>query len=107
MDNGENFRHEEVLKRATKALSSQDGNKNMCHLRRHGEPLPSQSQISQFVDICRSVLFPGFFGVDSVNTANIEYVVGVECEKLMELLETQAQAGLLLDVKCGETADMA
>lgn len=107
MDNGENFRHEEVLKRATKALSSQDGNKNMCHLRRHGEPLPSQSQISQFVDICRSVLFPGFFGIDSVNTANIEYVVGVECEKLMELLETQAQAGLLLDVKCGETADMA
>lgn len=107
MDKGLTFQQEIVLKRATKALSGKDGLKNMCHLRRHGEPLPSQSQILRIVNLCRSLLFPGFFGTDGVNMSNIEYVIGLQCEQLQILLEQQVQAGLLLDERNDDKKDLA
>ncbi|MDD2962193.1 MAG: serine acetyltransferase [Muribaculaceae bacterium] len=102
---GSTYQHEGVLKSAVAALSQAEGLKNMCHMKWQGEPLPSQSMITQIIELCRSVLFPGFFGAEGVNTFNIEYIIGLQCEQLRNVLENQVQAGLLLDVKCSGEAD--
>lgn len=97
---GSTYQHEGVLKSAVAALSQGESLKNMCHMRWQGEPLPSQSMIMQIIELSRSVIFPGFFGSNEVNTYNIEYIIGLQCEQLRSLLENQIQAGLLLDEKC-------
>lgn len=45
--------------------------------------------------LCRSVLFPGFFGKDDVNAFNLEYMIGLQMERLKSLLENQLVAGLV------------
>lgn len=103
---GSTYQHEGVLKSAVAALSQGEGLKNMCHMRWQGEPLPSQSMIMQIIELARSVIFPGFFGSDGVNSYNIEYIIGLQCEQLRNLLENQIQAGLLLDLQCSAKIDM-
>ena len=68
---GNTYQHEDVLKRAVEALSHEQGLENMCHMRWQGEPLPSQSMIMQIIELSRSVLFPGFFGDEGVNSYKI------------------------------------
>lgn len=95
-----------MLNDAVRALADRDGLKNMCHMHWRGEPLPSQSMIGQIIELSRSVLFPGFFGVSDVNSYNIEYTIGLQCEQLKNILENQVQAGLLLGMKCSQKIDM-
>lgn len=100
------YKHEDQLKAVVAALSNKNGLKNMCHMRWRGEPLPSQSLIMEIVELCRSVLFPGFFGDNAVNSYNLEYIIGIQCERLNTLLENQITAGLILDVFCDESLNL-
>lgn len=72
----------------------------MCHMRMGGEPLPSESIIAEIIGLCRALLFPGFFGGADVNGYNIEYTIGLQCEKLTNLLENQIIAGSLVGKEC-------
>ncbi len=101
------YQHEELIKDVVAQLSHPEGLKNMCHMHWQGEPLPSQSTITKIIDLSRSVIFPGFFGDDEVNSYNIQYLIGLQCEQLYLALENQIQAGLLFEVKCGNKADMS
>lgn len=103
---GSTYKHEGVLKCAVAALSQGEGLKNMCHMKWQGEPLPSQTMIARIIELSRSVIFPGFFGTDGVNTYNVEYVIGMQCEELRNTLENQIQAGILLDTKDEDEIDM-
>lgn len=100
------YQHEDLLKGVVSALSNKDGLKNMCHMRWRGEPLPSQSMIKEIIELCRSVLFPGFFGDNDVNSYNIEYVIGLQCERLNALLENQIAAGLIFKLSCEKSLNM-
>ncbi|MEF9924876.1 MAG: serine acetyltransferase [Muribaculaceae bacterium] len=94
------YQYEDQLKATVATLSNKDGLKNMCHMRWRGEPLPSQTMIKEIIDLCRSVLFPGFFGDSEVNGYNVEYIIGLQCERLNSLLESQVAAGLIFNVSC-------
>ena len=87
------YQEEEKMKKAVKMLACKENLQQMCHLRMVGEPLPSEKLIAELIGLCRSLLFPGFFGGADVNGYNIEYTIGIQCERLKWLLENQILAG--------------
>ena len=71
--------------------------KSLCglfHEHRDGDPLPSQPALAEMMDLCRSILFPGFYGKSTVNDQNLVFHIGVAIEKLYGILCEQIQAGL-------------
>ena len=90
------YQEEEKMKMAVKMLACKENLQQMCHLRMVGEPLPSEKLIAELIGLCRSLLFPGFFGGADVNGYNIEYTIGIQCERLKWLLENQILAGSLV-----------
>ena len=93
---------EETLRATIEALSCKENIKDVCHLRQYGEPLPSQQSVARIVDLCRGLLFPGFFGDSDVNRNNVTHYVGIRCEQLREVLVEQITAGLCFSVKEGK-----
>lgn len=61
---------------------------------RHGLPLLSQDEVRHIVGICRSLIFPGYFGAADVNYDNIYFRTGTLLDSLRELLERQVTAAL-------------
>jgi serine O-acetyltransferase len=61
------------------------------------EPYPSLDSISEFIDLTRSILFPGFFGKTSINTTTLPYHIGVTTERIFEILWEQLYAGACFD----------
>lgn len=90
---------EERLKDTVRQLSNNESLCAMCHLRLGFEPLPQESMIQEMIMLCRSVLFPGFFGKEDVNSFNLEYIIGLQCEKLKGIMENQLVAGLVFGKK--------
>lgn len=96
------YRHEDKLKAVTSALASKTSLGTMCHLCRGGESLPAQSSIQEIIDLCRALLFPGFYGDDDVNIYNLEYFIGINCGRLHGVLSGQIAAGLALEANCDD-----
>ena len=68
-------------------------------------PLPSGKVLHEIIELCRAILFPGFYGKSTVNHHTITYHIGVNIERLYNLLTEQIHAGLCFDAK--ETGDCA
>lgn len=82
-------------------LSNFSSLKSAYHQCHEGIPFPSASCLAQVVDLCRSILFPGFFGSSLVSKSTISYKIGVSVEKLHHLLLEQVFAGLCFNgVNC-------
>lgn len=86
-----------------KKLSSNESYKELCHQYSEGDPLPSGDVLSEIVSICRAILFPGFFGNSTVNHRTISYHIGINTERLFELLSQQILSGLCF--ACTNTKD--
>ena len=71
--------------------------KEVCHHQLKDSPLPSVPVLSEIVDLCRSVLFPGYFGDAGVNERTVMYHIGVNVDRLQLLLNRQIKAGLCFD----------
>lgn len=93
------YRHEEELKETIQTLTHGTAARRMCHLHLGSEPLPSWDLIGEIITLCRSLIFPGFFGKDDVNVFSMEYRIGIECEQLKTALENQILAGLCIEQK--------
>jgi serine O-acetyltransferase len=50
--------------------------------------------LCEIVELARAILFPGYFGNATLNSRTINYHIGVNVERLMELLTQQILAGL-------------
>lgn len=61
-----------------------------------GIPFPSVLELREIVDLCRSVLFPGFYGKSVVDAGSLHFHVGVNAERIYEKLTKQIVAGLAL-----------
>ena len=97
-----NFTH--ILTQAVDELSDSESYKGLFHQHRDGDPLPSASALREIIELARSILFPGYFGNSTVNSRTIKYHIGVDVEKLFELLIEQIMAGLCFceDEDCQE-----
>ncbi len=93
------------MKHTVSELADKDSLCRMCHLRLGFEPLPQEHIIQEIVMLCRSVLFPGFFGKEEVNAFNLEYLMGMQVERLKCLLENQLVAGLMFAEKYRNTEE--
>lgn len=61
---------------------------------KEGDPLPSSESLQRIIDLIRSIIFPGYFGYSTVNKHTIPYHIGVNVERLFNLLTEQILAGL-------------
>lgn len=87
-----NFTH--ILTQAVDELSESESYKDLFHQHKDGEPLPSAKELQEIVELTRSILFPGYFGNSTVNSRTIKYHIGVNVEKLFDLLSEQILAGI-------------
>ncbi|MGN1246494.1 MAG: serine O-acetyltransferase [Muribaculaceae bacterium] len=96
------YKNEEQMKATVRALANGESLARMCHLRLSKEPLPQQNIIAEIINLSRSLLFPGFFSDCDVNSFNLEFMIGMQCERLKAALENQILAGFML---VGATSD--
>lgn len=96
-----------ILTQAVDELSDSESYKGLFHQHRDGEPLPSASALHEIIELARSILFPGYFGDFTINRRTIKYHIGVNVERLFELLIEQILAGLCFcqDGDCQECTD--
>ena len=87
-----NFTH--ILTQTVDELSESESYKGLFHQHKDGEPLPSPRVLCDVIELARSILFPGYYGNSTVNSRTINYHIGVNVEKLFNLLTEQILAGL-------------
>lgn len=87
-----NFTH--ILTQTVDELSESESYKGLFHQHKDGEPLPSARVLCDVIELARSILFPGYYGNSTINSRTINYHIGVNTEKLFNLLTDQIQAGL-------------
>lgn len=87
-----NFTH--ILTQAVDELSESESYKGLFHQHKDGEPLPSAKKLQQIIELSRSILFPGYYGNSTINSRTIKYHIGVNVEKLFDLLTEQILSGL-------------
>jgi len=58
-----------------------------------GVPFPSVPELREIVELCRSVLFPGYYG-KSIVDGGVQYHIGVDLERIYSKLKKQIMAGL-------------
>lgn len=95
------------LTKTVDELSKPQTLQGLFHEHRDGDPLPSSKELEEIIELTRSILFPGFYGMTSVNIQTIRYRIGVDTERLNKLLCRQVMAGLCFneDCHCENAAD--
>ena len=85
----------EVLEQTVRRLSEADSMYGLFYEEMaDGTPLPSAPVLAEIVDLCRAVLFPGFYGKSTLSSKTISYHIGVSMDRLCHLLTQQVLAGL-------------
>ena len=95
-----NTRQSRQLKDAIRQLSDYQSLSRMRYDQCDSEAMPSSATLAEIVELCRSLLFPGFFGNDSINEQNLGYHIGLCTERLFGLLTAQIRSSL-----CFQSAD--
>ncbi len=99
-------KHSKVLNETVEKLSDVCSYKQLFHAYRDEEALPSGEVLEEIIDLCRAILFPGYYGNARISTQTIRFHTGVNIEKLHELLSRQIYAGLCLaDTSCTSCAE--
>ena len=99
-------KHSKVLNETVEKLSDECSYKQLFHAYRDEEALPSGEVLEEIIDLCRAILFPGYYGNARISTQTIRFHTGVNIVKLHELLSRQIYAGLCLaDTSCTSCAE--
>jgi serine O-acetyltransferase len=87
-----------ILTQAVDELST-TGQTDGCLFRHSndGEPLPSAVVLQKVVELFRAIIFPGYYGEPTVDNRIPRHHIGVNTEKLFDLLSDQIWAGLSFD----------
>ncbi|MBO4641732.1 MAG: serine acetyltransferase [Bacteroidaceae bacterium] len=83
-----------LLKQTITELSESCSLHGLFHEHHDGDPLPSGPILSEIVELCRAIIFPGFYGQSTVSSQALPYHIGVNIERLYNLLSEQILAGL-------------
>lgn len=91
----------DLLKGAIDELSDEASYGRLFHSCRDEEALPSGENLKRVVDLCRAILFPGYYGAAQINRQTVRFHTGVLVETLHRLLAKEIQAGLCFaDTNC-------
>lgn len=86
-----------VLNDTIEKLSNEASYKKLFHSCREEETLPSGEVLQEIVDLCRAILFPGYYGKARISIQTIRFHTGVNIQTLHRLLSHQIFAGLCFD----------
>lgn len=86
--------HSNVLNDTVDKLSDESSYKRLFHAYRDEEALPSSEVLKDIVNLCRAILFPGYYGNARVSKQTIRFHTGVNIKTLHTLLSQQIYAGL-------------
>lgn len=64
------------------------------HFGIEGVPFPSNERLAEIVNICRGLLFPGYYGMSILDEGSLRYHIGVDLKRLYDKLAKQITAGL-------------
>jgi hypothetical protein len=94
-------KHSRVLNETVEKLSDECSYKQLFHAYRDEEALPSGEVLKEIIDLCRAILFPGYYGNARISQQTIRFHTGVNIETLHTLLSRQIYAGLCFaDTSC-------
>lgn len=94
-------KHSNVLNETVEKLSDESSYQQLFHAYRDEEALPSGEVLKEIIDLCRAVLFPGYYGNARISKQTIRFHTGVNVETLHVLLSRQIYAGLCFaDTDC-------
>jgi len=86
-----------ILEKTITELSDSRSYNKVYHEANHGSHMPSVEDMKTVVNLCREILFPGYFGNDMLEENTIHYYTGVNIDKLFKLLVDQIKRGLCFD----------
>ena len=89
-------RHNDALREAVERLSDEGSYAQLFHAYCEEEELPSGKVLQSLVELCRAILFPGYYGQARITGQTICFHTGVAIEQLFEELSKQIYAGLCL-----------
>ena len=89
--------HTSFLSEAVEALSDPQSCRGLLHRHRDGDPLPSAKALRRAVELTRSLVFPGYFGIPNVNSRTLKYHTGVMVEELYGVMAEQILAAFCFD----------
>ena len=92
----ERQRHNDALREAVERLSDEGSYAQLFHAYCEEEELPSGKVLQSLVELCRAILFPGYYGQARITGQTIRFHTGVSNEQLFEELSKQIYAGLCL-----------
>ncbi len=75
------------------ALSREDSLKKVLHMPKNNLPMPSVETLKEIVETIREIFFPGFFGRSELSHESIKYYIGVNIDKIKQLLFEQVRRG--------------
>ena len=87
-----------ILTTVVNKLSDSESYQGLFYQHNHGENLPSVNRLNEIVELARAILFPGYYGHSTLKTQTVSYHIGVNIERLFDLLTEQIQAGLYFGV---------
>ncbi len=82
------------LRQTVEALSNEASYGRLFHSSRDEEALPSSENLKRIIDLCRAILFPGYYGSARINKQTIRFHTGVAVETLHSLLSKEIHAGI-------------
>lgn len=97
----------DLLTQVVRELTATEPADALLYHHADGHPLPSLSVLTEIVDLCRAILFPGYFGHSGVSDATLAYHTGVNVETLYHKLVDQVKAGLCFAEKSACAHDEA
>ena len=92
----ERQRHNDAFREAVERLSDEGSYAQLFHAYCEEEELPSGKVLQSLVELCRAILFPGYYGQARITGQTIRFHTGVSIEQLFEELSKQIYAGLCL-----------
>ena len=84
-------------------LSEYDSLKKVYHWKRDGEKYPSSDALKEIVNLTRSIIFPGYYGISCIDSDKLHYYIGVYMDKLNFLLQEEVLSGFLFGASSDET----
>lgn len=78
-------------------LSTNSALKQLYHENIESLPLPSSKVLEQIIELTRSIIFPGYYGISNIPICSLDYFIGSNIMQLHELLSSQIVAGLCFD----------
>ena len=89
---------DDILQDTVTKLADEDSYKQLFHAYRDEESLPSGEALKEIVDLCRAILFPGYYGPTRISRQTIRFHTGVLVSQLHDRLTHEIHAGLCFAV---------